>query len=62
MKIYNNLLIAIILLVYNIFESKNLFTALMSSQINPRILPLENHIASAHLCEIKEWFSLSQNE
>jgi hypothetical protein len=62
MKIYNTLLIATILLVYSIFEPKNLFTALMPSQVNPRILPLENHIASAHFCEMREWFNLSQNE
>ena len=62
MKSYNSLLIATILLVYSIFDPKDLFTTLMPSQVNPRILSLENHIASAHFYEMKEWFSLSQNE
>jgi hypothetical protein len=40
--------IVIVLLVNGILEAKNLFTALMPSHVNPRFLPLENNIASAH--------------
>ena len=39
--------IVIVLLVNGILDAKNLFTALMPSQVK-RFLPLENNIASAH--------------
>ena len=60
LKISNSLLTVAILLVYSISDPKNMLTALLPSQVNPRSLSIENHIATGHICEKKVWFSLSQ--
>jgi hypothetical protein len=49
------MLIVVVLLVYSIFEPKNLFMTLMLRHVNPMFLPIENNIARAHfLVEVKK--------
>jgi hypothetical protein len=57
---YKSLLIGTILLVYRISDPKDLFTILMTIEVNPKILPMENNIVIAHFYEMKRVFSLSQ--